>query len=85
MWMVNANQQQHWCNNCGSEVQFDKGKDYRVRDERLTFKGETVIVLNAKIPVCPVCTTEIADESLDTLLMQSAIELWEQKTGRNFK
>ncbi|QJI52349.1 YgiT family zinc finger protein [Psychrobacillus phage Perkons] len=78
-------QQIHWCDKCNKEVQFEEDKHFIERDETLTFKGETVTVIGAKIPVCHVCNNEITDEKLDTKIMQSAIKLWEEKTGKRFK
>ena len=73
-----------WCYECEKEVEFDREKDFVKRDETLKFKGQTVTI-NEKIPLCPLCKAEIADDMMDSVRMKSAIEMWERQTGVKFK
>lgn len=81
----NMVEQQHtWCEVCDTKIDFDKEKNFIERDETLTFKGETIVIKNAKIPICPLCHHEVYQEQMDTAIMQKAVQLWEEKTGRTF-
>ncbi|WEY94538.1 hypothetical protein P5641_00420 (plasmid) [Bacillus subtilis] len=74
----------HWCNKCDQEINFNRNKDFEIRNEALEFKGETIVV-EVKKPICPKCKAEIFDEKLANEAMKKAVELWEKQTGRKFK
>ncbi|ODV47935.1 hypothetical protein [Bacillus subtilis] len=74
----------HWCNKCDQAIQFNRNKDFEIRNEVLEFKGETIVV-EVKKPICPNCKEEIFDEKLADEAMKKAVELWEKQTGRKFK
>lgn len=76
--------QKQWCDFCNKEVDFDKEKDFVLRDEELTIKSVRVVVKDAKIAVCPECNHEIRENEYDSLVIERANKEWEKITGREY-
>lgn len=76
--------QKQWCDFCNNNVDFDKAKNFRVRDEELTMKSVRIVVKDAKIAVCPECNHEIREYEFDSLLLERAKKEWEKVTGKTY-
>lgn len=77
-------QQTHYCETCNTSIAFDRTRDFILKDETFAIRGESILIQDAKIPVCPHCGHEVSDEVLDNVLLGQTIAGWEEKTGKDF-
>ena len=70
-----------YCNNCDKDVLMFA----RLKDEQLTFKGQTVVVKNSMVAYCSECDDELYCEEFVKYTMNEAVKLWEMQAGKKFK